>query len=189
MGRSSTVDRLGPEVRDAIGRLLDQGRTLDEILAALEGMDVEAGISRSALGRWTKQQGKLREKMQRARTVSDALVRRFGDQPESKLARANIELLHGAILEGFVAEPEEGEEEGTSALAKPQSAMFLARALESLTKASRHDVEYIERAERRAAEKMQKQAATVAATAAKERGMSAELVEAIKASILGIKAA
>jgi hypothetical protein len=192
MPRKSTLDRLGPEVRDAIGRLLDQGATLDEILAHLEGMSVE--VSRSSLGRYTKRLATAGEKLRRSRAVAEALVRKFGDQPESKTARLNIELLHGAILDLFMveedqaADAEDGKKRGAG-LGDPMGAMLLAKALEHLTKASRHDVEFIEKAEKRAADRATKEAATAAEKVARERGLSAETAEAIKATILGVKAA
>jgi hypothetical protein len=187
VARKSTVDRLGPEVRDAIGRLLDQGCTLDEILAHLEGMSVE--VSRSALGRYTQRLATAGEKLRRSRTVAEALVRKLGDQPESKTARLNIELLHGVILDLFMAEEDEADEDGRAALkGNPMGAMMLAKALEHLTKASRHDVEFIERAEKRAAERAKKQAAADAEAAGQEDGLSAAAIDRIKRRILGLTA-
>lgn len=186
--RPSTVDRLGPEIRDAIGRLLDDGRTLDEVLAHLEGMSVE--VSRSALGRYSKRLAGLGEKLRRSRNVAEALVRRYGDQPESKAARLNIELVHGVITDLFMAE--EGDPEGAdkaAAMANPQGAMLVAKALEHLTKASRHDVEFIERAEKRATERTRKEAAAAVDVVAKAKGLTSETVAAIKAGIFGVKAA
>lgn len=193
MARKGTIDRLGPEVRDAIGRLLDEGCTLDQILAQLENMSVE--VSRSSLGRYTQKLAAAGEKLRRSRTVAEALVRKFGDQPESKTARLNIELLHGAILDLFMAEDgadaaeDDGDKRKKSAgLGDPMGAMLLAKALEALTKASRHDVEFLERAEKRAADRARKDAAKSAEAAAREKGLSAETIAAIKANILGVKA-
>ena len=187
MGRKGTVDRLGPEVRDAIGRLLDGGRTLDEVLAHLEAMDV--AVSRSALGRYAQRLATAGEKLKRSRTVAEALVRRYGEGAESKTARLNIELVHGAILDLFMAEGDDVDEGGKAALrGNPQGAMMLAKALEHLTKASRHDVEFIERAEKRAATKATAEAASRAADAAKQKGMSRETAEFIKAQVLGVAA-
>lgn len=186
MARKGTVDRLGPEVRDAIGRLLDQGRTLDEILGHLEAMSVE--ISRSALHRYTQKVTAAGERIRRSRTVADALVRKLGDAPESKTARLNIELLHGVILDLFMAEDDEVDEAGVAALkGNPQGAMMLAKALEHLTKASRHDVEFIERAEKRAAERAKAEAAVAVEKVAKARGLTADTLAAIKAGIFGVK--
>lgn len=188
MPRKSTIDRLGPEVRDAIGRLLDQGCTLDEILAQLENMSVE--VSRSTLGRYTQRLAATGEKLRRSRAVAEALVRKLGDQPESKTARLNIELLHGAILDIFMVEedPQDAETGGKKRASAndPMGAMLLAKALEHLTKASRHDADFIERAEKRAADRARKEAASRAAEAARAKGMSAETAEFIKAQVLGV---
>jgi hypothetical protein len=189
MPRKGTIDRLGPEVRDAIGRLLDEGCTLDQILAHLENMSVE--VSRSSLGRYTQRLAQAGEKLRRSRTVAEALVRKLGDQPESKTARLNIELLHGAILDLFMAEDDDAtvSPEGKAALkGSPMGAMMLAKALEHLTKASRHDVEFIERAEKRAAERAKKDAAKAVEAVARQRGLTAETLDAIKAGIFGVKA-
>ncbi|MDO9499025.1 DUF3486 family protein [Falsiroseomonas sp.] len=189
--RISKIDRLGPEVRDAIGRLLDEGSTLDEILGHLEGMSVE--VSRSSLGRYSKRLATAGEKLRRSRSVAEALVRKYGDQPESKAARLNIELLHGVILDLFMAD--DGDEEGSDAAGRaalkgnPQGAMMLAKALEHLTKASRHDVEFIERAEKRAAAKATQDAAAVVEKVGKAKGLTAETLSAIKEGIFGVKAA
>jgi hypothetical protein len=188
MARKGTIDRLGPEVRDAIGRLLDEGCTLDQILAHLENMSVE--VSRSSLGRYTQKLAAAGEKLRRSRTVAEALVRKYGDQPESKTARLNIELLHGAILDLFMAEEDDADADGRAALkGNPMGAMMLAKALEHLTKASRHDVEFIERAEKRAAERAKKEAATAVEAVARQRGLTAETLAAIKAGIFGVKPA
>src|SRR5690349_16342872 len=142
MARPSTISRLPPEIRDEIGRLRDQGCTIDEILAHLRAMEV--AVSRSAMGRHLKGMAELGEKLRRSRAVAEGLVRQLGDAPESKTARLNIELLHNTILDLFMhAEDGEGvDEDGKAALAgNPMGAMMLAKALEHLTKASRHDVE------------------------------------------------
>lgn len=188
MPRKGSIDRLGPEIRDAIGRLLDQGRTLDEVLAHLEAMSVD--ISRSALGRYAQKLASAGERLRRSRTVAEALVRKLGDQPESKTARLNIELLHGVILDLFMAEDDDQgvDGDGKAALAgNPMGAMMLAKALEHLTKASRHDVEFIEKAEKRAADAAKKDAVTAVTAVAKQRGLASDVVEAMKASIFGVK--
>lgn len=177
MARKSSVDRLGPEVRDAIGRLLDQGRTLDEILAHLEGMSVE--VSRSALHRYTQKIAAAGEKLRQSRIIGDALIRRFGDEPESKTARLNIQLIQTLVFDLLMKAEDDGD---------PDMAVKLSRALESLTRASRNDIEVIERAEKRAAERARKDAAVAAEDAGRQQGLSAATIEAIKQNILGLRA-
>ncbi|GGG30892.1 hypothetical protein GCM10010964_18530 [Caldovatus sediminis] len=192
MPRPSSISRLPPEIRAEIGRLREAGRTIDEILAHLRAMDV--AVSRSALGRHVKGLAELGEKLRRSRAVAEALVRQLGEAPESRTARLNIELLHTAILDLFM-KAGEGEEEGVdgegrAALAgNPMGAMLLAKALEHLTKASRHDQEFIEKVEARAAARAKREAAAAVDAVARERGLSAEMAAAIKAGIFGVRAA
>jgi hypothetical protein len=176
MPRKSTIDRLGPEVRDAIGRLLDQGRTLDEILGHLDGMSVE--VSRSALHRYTQRIAAAGEKVRQSQVISEAVIRRFGDGPENKAARLNIQLLQTAVFDLLMKDETETDAE---------TALKLSKALSNLATASRADADVGEKAERRAAERATKAAATAAEKAGREKGLSAETIAAIKANILGVK--
>jgi len=138
MARKSTVKRQPSEVREAIGQWHQAGRTLDEILDELEAA-YGVTLSRSALHRHVKGLDKVLERLERSRQIAEAAVRRFGQEPESKTVRANIELMHAAISEIMAAadDPKTG-----MAVSKPMDAMLLAKALEHLTKASRHDAEH-----------------------------------------------
>ena len=59
MARPSSIDQLPETVRAEIGRLRQNGRTIDEILAHLRKLDGIAPISRSALGRHLQHMEKL----------------------------------------------------------------------------------------------------------------------------------
>lgn len=164
MPRKSTIKRLPPEVRERIGVLLGQGRTLDEILKALAALDVD--VSRSALHRYKQSIDKVRERIDRSRAVAEALVQRLGDAPESKTARMNVELMHSVILD-IVSNAEaggaEGDAEGGSddnSPLNPMGAMLLAKALDHLTKASRTDADLIARIREEATKVATKKAAT-----------------------------
>ncbi|MDA8049978.1 MAG: DUF3486 family protein [Rhodospirillales bacterium] len=187
--RPSSVARLPDEIRGLIGKLRGQGRTIDEIMARLREMDAE--VSRSALGRHVKGLDALGEKMRRSRAVAEALVRELGEAPESRTARLNIELLHSAILDVFMkaADGEEIEESGQAALAgDPQGAMLLAKALDHLARASKGNVEFLAKAEARAAERARSAAAAAAENVARKQGISAETIAAIKSGIFGVAA-
>jgi hypothetical protein len=193
MARASTVDQLPEEVRAEIGRLRRNGRTLDEILAHLRQLDGIAPVSRSALGRHLQGMAKLGERMRRSRQVAEALVKELGDAPESQAARLNIELLHTVVLDLFMraGDGEEGVDAGgTAALAgDPQGVMFLAKSLESLARASKTNVDFLAAAEKRAAEVAKREAATAVEAVARERGISADTLAAMKAGIFGVRAA
>lgn len=145
MGRKSSITRQAPTVREAIGRWHREHRTLDEILDALEE-SFGVTISRSALHRHVKGMDKTLARIERSRQIAEAAVARFGQEPESKVVRANIELMHAAISEilSFADEGAEADPDAAGGgVAKPMDAMLLAKALEHLTKASRHDAESI----------------------------------------------
>ncbi|AMK09641.1 DUF3486 family protein [Pseudodesulfovibrio indicus] len=147
MPRQSTIKRLPPAIRDRIGALLDQGRTLDEILTHLESMDVQ--VSRSALGRYKQHIDKVSERIRRSREVAEAIVRNQGDAPESKTARLNIELLHGVILDMISQLPDgadnPGSDDAQSVLLtlSPRGAMEMAKAMDHLARASKQDADLI----------------------------------------------
>jgi hypothetical protein len=175
MPRKGTVDRLGPEVRDAIGRLLDQGRTLDEILAHLEGMSVE--ISRSALGRYTQRIAAAGEKVRQSQVISEAVIRRFGDGPENRAARLNIQLLQTAVFDLLMKDETEADAE---------TALKLSKALSNLATASRADAEIVERAEKRAAERAKKEAAAAVDRAGKAMNLDPAVLKRIREEMYGL---
>jgi hypothetical protein len=192
VSRPSTVDQLPEEIRSEIGRLRMQGVTIDGILAHLRALHGETQVSRSALGRHLKGVEKLGERVRRSRQVAEVLVRELGDAPESQAARMNIELMHGAVLDLFMksADGEDVAEGGKEALAgDPEGVMMLAKALDHLTRASRSNVEFIAAAEKRAIERAKRDAVKVVDAVAREKGITTETLDAIKAGIFGVKAA
>lgn len=191
MARPSSIDQLPEEIRSEIGRLRMQGCTIDRILAHLRTLHGETTVSRSALGRHVKAMEKLGEKIRRSRQVAEVLVRELGDAPESQAARMNIELMHSVILDLFAhsADGEDVAPGGQLALAgDPEGAMMLAKALDHLTRASRSNVEFVAAAEKRAAERAKRDAAKAVDAVAREKGISGETLDAIKAGIFGVKA-
>lgn len=142
MPRKSTVRRLPPELREQIGALLEQGRTLSEITAHLNQLGAE--VSRSALGRYKQHLDKVGEKLRRSREVAEALIAKLGAAPESKALRLNVELMHGALMDLALKANEEGEEDGGEGITlDPQGAMLLSKALDHLSRASKADAELI----------------------------------------------
>jgi hypothetical protein len=189
MPRKSTVRRLPPELREQIGALLDEGRTLDEITAHLKQLGAE--ISRSSLGRYKQHLDKVGEKIRRSREVADALIAKLGAAPESKSTRLNVELMHGALLDLLLKVNEDGEDEeggeGKGVTLEPMGAMLLAKALDHLSRASKTDADLVGKIREQAEAAARKAAAETAVTAARKGGLSAESADAIRREILGIK--
>lgn len=187
MPRKSTVRRLPPELREQIGALLEQGRTLSEITAHLNQLGAE--VSRSALGRYKQHLDKVGEKLRRSREVAEALVAKLGNAPESKALRLNVEMMQGAILDLLIKLNEEGEgDDAAKAITlDPQGAMLLGKALDHLSRASKADAELVGKIREQAEAAARKAAAETAVTAARKGGLSAESADAIRREILGIK--
>ena len=189
MARPSSISRLPTEIREEIGRLRDAGRTIDEILAKLRELDID--VSRSALGRHVQVLDKLGEQLRKSRALAEGLARGLGDRPADAVTRANIELLHDAVFgllqDAAMAEGEEGEEL-RAMVRNPKAAVMLAETLERLVKASRGNVAFVEAIEKRVAAATADAAGKAAEQVARQRGLSAETAEAIKAAIFGVKA-
>ena len=152
--RPSSIDRLPEEVRDWIGRLREQGRTLDEIIAKLRELDVEALPSRSALHRHLQKAEAIAERLRKSRTVADVIVRRLGESEPDKATRLNIELMHQAVFDMLANTGEDGE----PVTLEPMQVMLIAKALDHLGKASKDDVARTIVIEKRAAEKAKAEA-------------------------------
>lgn len=185
MARPSSIDRLPPQVREKIGKLRGLGWTIDQILEHLNTL-LDKAPSRSALGRHVHGLDAVAEQMRRSRQVAEALVDRLGEAPESRTARVNIELLHSALLDLFMKAADDGQNILTG---DAEQTMFLAKTLDHLARASKTNADFIKQAEERAATRAKTQAAAAVETIARDRGISAETLNAIKSGIFGVKAA
>jgi uncharacterized protein YdcH (DUF465 family) len=180
MGRKSTIARLPTEVRELIGSLRKQGRTLDEIMEKLQELDVQ--VSRAALGRHTKQIDAIADHMRKSRDMARALTERFGDEGIGDLARYNLQVAHGLLMRLMISE------EGEPIQLDAKEAMFLTSAIKNVTAAAKADADR----ETKVRAQIAAQAAEVAEETVaelKKVGMSAEGAEAIRARILGVAGA
>lgn len=178
----SSIDRLPVELRELIGRLRDKGATIDEIKAKLDELD--ADVSRSALGRHIKGLAEIGAQMRRSREIATALVGQFGDQPDNRLARMNIEMMHGVIMQTVMAasnaEGENGEAQPVTF--DPEQVMFLARSLQALAGADKANAELTLKLKAEFAKK----AAAEIAKVGKAKGLSADTIQAINHAVLGV---
>ena len=128
------------------GLCLGCGRTIDEIMAKLAELDVD--VSRSAVGRHVKGLAAIAERMRHSRAVAEALVGQFGDQPDNRLARVNLELMHSVVMQTIsAAEIDEVTGEAKPIIFSPEDAMFLSRSLQSLASAEKTNTDRIMKAE------------------------------------------
>ncbi len=193
MPRPSSVDKLPEEIRSQIAELRARGWEIDQIREKLAEL-LDQVPSRSALGRHIFKIDKMGAAIRESRAIAEGIARTMGDAPESQLARLNIELLHGTILKMFVR-AQDGEEnaidqDGRAMLAgSPEEIMLLAKGLQHLATASKTNEEFYAKVLARGIEEGKRQASVAVETVGRERGITASTIDAIKASIFGVKAA
>lgn len=133
MARTSSISKLPAEIREKIGQLRTEGRTIDEIMAKLDELNVD--VSRSALGRHCKQLEAIQSGIRKSRAIAEAIIKDYGEDKENKVARANIEILHSLIFQMM------STEDGEPVVLDSKDAMFLSTSLEKLVKAEKTDFE------------------------------------------------
>lgn len=183
MPPKSSITRLPKELRQLLETMLVDGRlTLDQIMQALK--DADAGVSRSAVGRYAKSQEKVIQNLRRMRELGEGWGKEFGDQSTTKTVRTLIELLQSYIFEILMAradladggEPMSTKEINQLSQALHKQILGVKAALETEITIRKDQEERTKAAAVKAAE-----------TVAKEKGLSTDTIEAIKAQILGVK--
>lgn len=184
MARPSKIDRLPAEIRDKIGGLRRDGRTIDEILSVLRQLDVD--VSRTGLGDHIKRIDAIGARIRESRAAAEAIMARLGENPDNRTARLNIELMH-ANVQQLVA----GGDDGAPVTLDPQGAMLLARTLKDLAAAAKTDVDRELRLRKefaaQAAKAIDKAEAEVTGAQADGRAVDpAEVLRRIREDVYGI---
>jgi len=179
MARPSKIDRLPGEVREEIGRLRERGHTIDEILAHLRSLGV-GDISRSGLGRHVQEIDAIGERIRRSRAIATAIIERYGQGDEDKLARVNIELMHDMVFRLQTA-----EDDGQPVELSPLDVQRLSATLRNLQTSARADIDLAKARKAWATEQAAKLDQAVEQVAAR-RGLSRDAVADLKAEFLGI---
>jgi hypothetical protein len=133
MPRPSKVDRLAPEIRDMIGRLREQGLTIDEILAKLRELDADVG--RTGLANHLQRFDAMRERLHASRAAAEAIVARLDQAGDDRVARLNIASLHAGLMELMAGE------DGEPVPLDPKSAKLLSETMRNLAQAKKADQE------------------------------------------------
>ena len=105
-------------------------------------------------------------------------MRRYGDAPESRTARLNIELMHAFINKLMISE------DGDIVELNPQETMFVATAMQKLAQASKQDVDREALIRKEFAKKLDEVVA--AAEEAGEKGLSPERLSELRRGFLGV---
>lgn len=181
--RPSKIDRLPEEVRELIGKLRRNGRTLDEIMAKLGELDLDAlGLapvdmpSRTGMYQHLKQIDSITAEMHRQEAIAEAMVERGLVMDEGRTARLNVALAHGLLTRLMFTE------EGRAATLDPEEAMFVAKSIQSLASAAKANTDR----ELKVRAEVAKEAAAAAAKVAKDQGLTREAVDLFQREMLGL---
>ena len=175
----SKIARLPVDVRDAIVAALEAGKSYDEITAAIQAMGVE--VSRSGVHRFGQKHQKTIERLKAQREIAQAMALDMQGLADDRQGRLLIEMLQLLISRSTMQAV--NEDEGSEGF-DSKELYFISQAVKSLQQASNIDAE---REAKIRAGALKAAAATVD-DVAKERGLSAETVSAIRAKILGVAA-
>ena len=166
-GRSS-IDRLPPELREAVDAAIAEGATIDEIAARIRAEGETC--SRSAVGRYAKNMRDLIRKQEETDRTIKAWVDALGECPEGRTALFLIETLRTMVLT-TMADLSKREE--------PASTEELARLALTLKRIEGTDKLRTDR------EQVVKKAAQGAGRAKPQGGLSSETVAMIRAAVEG----
>jgi Protein of unknown function (DUF3486) len=187
----SKIDRLPAEVQDEIKRLrVRQGWTIDELLAWLREQG-HSDISRSGLGNHVRKLHltveKAAERIERSQAISTALVERFGDKTDNELARLNINMLHGQVLDMILEEDVAEDEDGNPLPGDSLRLVRLSKTIQQLLSAEKMNAERILQVRKAAiAEERERAAEAVEEVLkSKDRGLSSATIDAIRHAVLG----
>lgn len=181
--QASSIDKLDPEIRELIGKLrIDHGWTIDEILEKLRALGNGAEkVSRSALGRHVRDLADVAGQMRQTQIYAEALAKEVGGEDESKMLSLNAQLLQANMFRLLLA-----EQDGEPVQLDPKDAKAISETLRNLAQTRRTEIDVIEKAERRAAEKARIAAAAAAEDVGKRAGVSAETLAEINRRIMGV---
>jgi len=176
MAKPSSIRDLPDSIRSQIDFMISEGKwTIDQIVDYLS----EAGHpkSRSAVGRYKKNLDQVASKLRQSREITDALVKEVGEKTvDGQQGRLLVEMMRSIVFD-FLSNTMESEKE-----VEPQDFMFLAKSMESMSKANQFDLDF----EMKIAKKYADEAAKKVDKIAKQKGISADVRDAIKESILGV---
>ena len=179
--RSRIVTDLTDDAKVELDRRLAAGRhTLDELVGWLDELGFR--ISRSSLGRYSQEFEAVTEDIRATRELARAVGKELEDLPGTDATTVVVESLHALIFKvrrQLLRDEDSLNAKAVADLAKAAKDLATAMGLRTAM-----EMKIREEAER----KIKKAAASAVERVAKERGLSADTVGAIKAQILGVKA-
>jgi hypothetical protein len=125
---------------------MDHGWTIDEIRQRL--LDMGQSVSRSALGRHVRTLEDISAEMREAQAMATALAREVGDADQSRMLDVNAQLLQANMFKLMLS-----AKDGETVQLGPKDSKDFADALRSIALTRKTDLDVIEKAEKRAADR------------------------------------
>lgn len=176
MAPRSSLKSLPKEVLAEVDKLIRDNHTIDEILAHLRSLD--AGISRSAIGRYKQNAEKSMQRTKEIREIAGVWAHKLGEDPESDVGRLLLQMLQTQL---WVTLANMGEKDVDST--DPKQLALMARSIKDIEMAGKLSLDNEERIRKAALE----EAAKAAESVVRERGLSDEDAEILRAKILGVQ--
>lgn len=189
MGRKSSIDRLPPDLREALeGWLRDPAITQAEATSRTNDLLAELDparkpLSKSSVNRYSRRMDRVGAKMRQSRAMADAWVARLGSEPSGRLGHLVVEMLKTMVFEVNL-KLQEAELDADSMPGVVAQLKDLSLTAARLDKASLQN----ERRESEIRRRARREAAKAAERSARSQGLSAETAAAIRAQILGVAA-
>jgi len=183
MGRQqSTIDRLPPDIRDALQELLRDSRVtqleatrrINEILAE-DGAPER--LSKSAVNRYARKMEEVGAKLRQSREVAKMWIGRLGAAPQGEVGKLLNEMVRHLAFD-LTMHMAEGEIKDVN----PKMLKDLGVAIERLERAASENVKRQEEIRKQALN----QAADTAQKEMKAKGLTDETADEIRRKILGI---
>lgn len=186
MARKSSVKALPNGVVKAINFQLEKERlTLDDLV---DWLRKEHGfeISRSALGRYSKEYGDLRSELMKTREIAESFARELGpDNVSGKQGALLVEMMHSMLMrfmQDELSTPGPIDEEKQALSTK--NFMELCRAIKDVSQANRFNQDFQDKMRAQIREEERKAAAEAVETVAKrDGGVSAETLLEIRRAL------
>ncbi|NPA72687.1 MAG: DUF3486 family protein [Gammaproteobacteria bacterium] len=186
MARKSSVERLPPDILEALQSLLRDPRitqleATEQINAILEAQGHDESVSKSAVNRYSMRMQKVGERLTQSREMAKMWIGKLGSQPQGETGKLLNEIIRTLAFETTMSIAE--NEEPASPKLLSQLALAVQRLEASATDNLKRDEEIRKQERARATEA----AAETAASVGKANGLSQQAVTEIKNQILGIQ--
>jgi len=187
MPRKSTVKGLPHHMKKQVDFMLEKEHlSIDNIV---EWLETEHGykISRSAMGRYSKEYGDLRSSLRESREVAEAFAKELGpDAVTGKQGALLIEILQTVLFKNLSSQLQAGPLSDDDEDLDSGDFMKLARAIKDLSQANRFNQDFAEKLRVQIREEERERAAAAVKEGGRKAGLSDEARAIIEAE-LGIR--